>query len=98
MREYNKNRNKTEDSSIKKRMFQRKKTCRFCGDKTILIDFKEIRILKMYVTERGKIIPRRISGNCALHQLEIKRAIKRARSMALLPYTTTSHGFIQTSY
>jgi len=92
-REYN-NKNRNDDSPVRRRMFQRKKTCRFCGDKTILIDYKDVRILKHFVTERGKIIPRRISGNCTIHQLEIKRAIKRARSIALLAYTTTSQGFI----
>lgn len=67
--------------------FQRKKFCRFCADKAEYIDYKEIRILKNYLTERGKILPRRMTGTCAKHQRELKEAIKRSRSIALLAYT-----------
>ena len=67
---------------------RRKKVCQFCADKTEVIDFKDVDKLKKYVTERGKILPRRISGNCAKHQRALTVAIKRARVMALLPYTT----------
>lgn len=69
----------------KKRSFQRRKVCRFCADKTIVIDYKEPRTLRYFISERGKIIPRRISGNCSKHQREISEAIKRARNIALLP-------------
>lgn len=66
----------------------KKKVCSFCMDKAEAIDYKDIAKLKKYVTERGKILPRRISGNCAKHQRELTIAIKRARNVALLPYTT----------
>ena len=68
------------------RGFGRKKVCRFCADRATTVDFKDQSTLKYFVTERGKIIPRRISGNCALHQRDVARAIKRARGVALLPY------------
>ena len=66
----------------------KKKVCAFCVDKAETIDYKDVAKLKKYVTERGKILPRRISGNCAKHQRALTVAIKRARVMALLPYTT----------
>ncbi len=69
----------------KKRTFQRRKVCRFCADKQITIDYKDPRTLRSFISERGKIVPRRISGNCAKHQREITEAIKRARNIALLP-------------
>ncbi|ACH39767.1 MULTISPECIES: 30S ribosomal protein S18 [Geobacteraceae] len=69
----------------KKRPFQRRKVCRFCADKQVTIDYKDPRTLRYFVSERGKIIPRRISGNCSKHQREITEAIKRARNIALLP-------------
>lgn len=65
----------------------RKKVCVFCVDKVEDIDYKEIGRIRKFVTERGKILPRRISGNCAKHQRQLTMAIKRARSIALLPYT-----------
>ena len=68
------------------RGFGRKKVCRFCAEKNAKVDFKDQATLKYFVTERGKIIPRRISGNCAKHQREVAIAIKRARGLALLPY------------
>ncbi len=69
----------------KKRTFQRRKVCRFCADKQITIDYKDPRTLRSFISERGKIVPRRISGNCAKHQREITEAINRARNIALLP-------------
>ncbi|HIU26295.1 MAG TPA: 30S ribosomal protein S18 [Candidatus Copromorpha excrementigallinarum] len=66
---------------------RRRKVCQFCTDKTETIDYKDVEKLKKYVTERGKILPKRITGTCALHQREVTRAIKRARIVALLPYT-----------
>lgn len=66
----------------------RKRVCGFCIDKVESIDFKEGGKLRKFVTERGKILPRRISGNCAKHQRQLTVAIKRARHMALLPFTT----------
>lgn len=64
----------------------RKKSCRFCGDDAPTIDYKDARLLRSYITERGKIVPRRISGTCAKHQRQLATAIKRARTIALLPY------------
>ncbi len=65
----------------------RKKVCAFCVDKVAEIDYKDIARLRKYITERGKILPRRISGNCAKHQRQLTVSIKRARHIALLPYT-----------
>ena len=65
----------------------RKRVCSFCIDKVMEIDYKDTARLRKYVTERGKILPRRISGNCAKHQRSLTEAIKRARVVALLPYT-----------
>ena len=67
----------------------RRKVCRFCADKTQTVDYKDPGTLKYFITERGKIIPRRISGNCARHQRQMDTAIKRARLLALLPFTVT---------
>ena len=69
---------------------KRRKMCRLCGDSIEKIDFKDIELLRTFTTERGKIIPRRISGNCAKHQRQITFAIKRARNIALLPFTRKS--------
>jgi len=65
----------------------RRKVCSFCVDKVERVDYKEVGRLRRYLTERGKILPRRISGNCARHQRQMTRAIKRARMMVLLPYS-----------
>lgn len=70
----------------KKRIFHRRKVCRFCADTSLVISYKDPRALKYFITERGKIIPRRISGSCAKHQRELTHAIQRARTIALLPY------------
>jgi small subunit ribosomal protein S18 len=70
-----------------RRGFGRRKVCRFCADKNLKVDHKDQGQLKYFLTERGKIIPRRISGNCAKHQREVATAIKRARIIAMLPYT-----------
>ncbi|NLY55370.1 MAG: 30S ribosomal protein S18 [Firmicutes bacterium] len=66
---------------------RRKRVCSFCTDKIEHIDYKDVSRLRRYLTERGKILPRRISGNCAKHQRQMTVAIKRARQVALLPYT-----------
>jgi len=66
---------------------RRKKVCAFCVEKIPYVDYKEAGRLRRYLTERGKILPRRINGNCARHQRQMTRAIKRARIMALLPFT-----------
>jgi small subunit ribosomal protein S18 len=65
----------------------RKRVCSFCVDKVESIDYKETGRLRKYITERGKILPRRISGNCAKHQRQLTIAIKRARNVALLPFS-----------
>ena len=65
----------------------RRKVCSFCVDKADHIDYKDVAKLRRFVTERGKILPRRISGNCAKHQRQVTVAIKRARNIALLPFT-----------
>ena len=70
----------------KKRIYHRRKVCRFCADTSMVINYKDPKSLKYFLTERGKIIPRRISGSCAKHQRELTHAIKRARTIALLPY------------
>jgi small subunit ribosomal protein S18 len=73
------------------RGFGRRKVCRYCADKNLKVDYKNAADLKYFVTERGKIVPRRISGNCARHQREVATAIKRGRNVALLPYTVMAH-------
>lgn len=70
------------------RRMHRRKVCRFCIEKVDLIDFKDVKLLQNYIPERGKILPRRISGSCATHQRMLAEAIKRARNIALLPYAT----------
>ena len=67
---------------------RRRKVCIFCADKVAFIDYKDSGKLRKFISERGKILPRRISGTCAVHQRELNTAIKRARNMALLPFVT----------
>ncbi|MCK4436843.1 30S ribosomal protein S18 [bacterium] len=69
-----------------KKFIRRKRPCKFCQGKVKEIDFKVVSQLQNYITERGKILPRRISGNCAKHQRQLTKAIKRARQLALLPF------------
>jgi len=71
---------------LQQRRFQRRKFCRFCAEKTEFIDYKDIKILRNYLTERGKVLPRRMTGTCAKHQRELTESIKRARSIALLTF------------
>ncbi len=77
------------DKRKKKKIYHRRKVCRFCADTSLVIDYKDAKNLRYFITERGKIIPRRISGTCAKHQRALMRAIKRARTIALLPYVGT---------
>ena len=72
-------------AAIKKR-FQKKKVCRFCVDK-IDIDYKDAKLLRQFITERGKIMPRRLTGTCAKHQRNLAAAVKTARIIALVPFT-----------
>jgi small subunit ribosomal protein S18 len=72
-----------------RRGFGRRKVCRFCAEPNTPIDYKDPQLLKYFITDRGKIVPRRISGNCARHQRQVALAIKRARLIALMPFTVT---------
>jgi small subunit ribosomal protein S18 len=69
-----------------KRFTHRRKFCRFCADKTEFIDYKDTKTLKGYITDRGKILPRRMTGTCAQHQRELTTSIKRARNISLLSF------------
>lgn len=75
-----------------RKLFSRKKVCRFCADKDMSIDYKDPKTLRNFVSERGKIIPRRIIGTCATHQRQLCSAIKKARQVALLPYSGSTQG------
>lgn len=68
------------------RRFQRRKFCKFCSNKVAFIDYKDVKTLRYYLTERGKIVAARMTGTCAKHQRELTRAIKRARNIALVSY------------
>ena len=72
----------------KKFFYRRKRVCKFCVEKIEYIDFKDVKTLQQFIPERGKILPRRISGTCALHQRKLQNAIKRARIAAMLPFAT----------
>lgn len=72
----------------KKPFFRRRKVCRLCADKIDTVDYKDVRFLQQFLVERSKILPRRISGACAKHQRIVSQAIKRARHLALLSYTS----------
>src|SRR5438045_6446174 len=72
----------------KKFFYRRKRVCKFCVEKIEYIDFKDVKTLQQFIPERGKILPRRISGTCALHQRKLQSAIKRARIAAMLPFAT----------
>ncbi len=71
---------------VERKRFVRKKSCKFCAEKVESMDFRDTARLSKFASERGKILPRRISGNCAKHQRQLARAVKRARSIALMPY------------
>ena len=78
---------KSKGRSFRKFVFRRRKVCKFCAEHIDFIDYKDYKTLGGYVKERGKILPRRISGTCATHQRKLTTAIKRARILALLPFT-----------
>jgi small subunit ribosomal protein S18 len=80
---------KDQKTRRKRRIFHRRKVCRFCADTSLEISYKDPKSLRYFITERGKIIPRRLSGCCAKHQRTLTHAIKRARTIALLPYVGT---------
>jgi small subunit ribosomal protein S18 len=73
-------------ATLQPKRFQRRKFCRFCSEKIEFIDYKNIKVLRSYLTERGKVLPRRMTGTCAKHQRELSESIMRARSIALLAF------------
>jgi small subunit ribosomal protein S18 len=75
------------DAAQRRPMFRRRKVCKFCADKIDDINYKDTKLLMPFVPERAKILPRRISGTCAMHQRKLRTAIMRARQLALIPYT-----------
>lgn len=83
---FNKSENRDAAPMKRRPMRRRRKVCVFCSDKNQGIDYKDVNLLRKYISERGKILPRRITGNCAKHQRELTVAIKRARQIALIPY------------
>ncbi|MCR4837382.1 MAG: 30S ribosomal protein S18 [Eubacterium sp.] len=83
---YNKTEQKDAAPMRRRPMRRRKKVCVFCADTTQVIDYKDANLLRKYISERGKILPRRITGNCAKHQRALTVAVKRARQIALIPY------------
>lgn len=78
--------NKKKEEALQQRRFQRRKFCRFCAEKVEYIDYKDVRTLRGFLTERGKILPRRMTGVCAGHQRLLTEAIKRARHIAILSF------------
>lgn len=89
-RRYNRDRDGGSDRRYDRRPRRggrRRKVCNFCVDKATSVDYKDVAKLSKYITERGKILPRRVTGNCAKHQRQVTEAIKRARNVALMPYT-----------
>ena len=83
------NASRSRGPGARKKVYHRRKVCRFCADSKLEINYKDIRSLKFFITERGKIMPSRISGTCAKHQRKLTHAIQRARTIALLPYVGT---------
>lgn len=74
---------------FKRRGGGRRRVCRFCADPALELDYKDAQSLRYFITDRGKLVPRRISGNCAKHQRKLTNAVKRARNIALMPFTVT---------
>ena len=87
----NRERSDDDKGGQRRRPMFRRKVCRFCADKSLKIDYKDLRTITQFVTERGKMTPSRITGNCARHQRLLTTAVKRARSVALLPFTTANN-------
>ncbi|MFQ5667261.1 MAG: 30S ribosomal protein S18 [Candidatus Binatia bacterium] len=83
-------RGSSRDRPFRRRGPVRRKVCRFCVDKESHVDYKDVRALSSFITERGKVVPSRITGNCAKHQRALTTAIKRARAIALLPFSAVS--------
>lgn len=94
MREFKDKRDKKEKGEKgkggpKRKLVTRRKTCRLCADQNIQIDYKDSRLLQQFISERGRMVPRRVSGNCSMHQRDVCLAIKRARILAFVPFTAT---------
>lgn len=87
MRRFSRESRQEKGVALQQRRFQRRKFCRFCSEKVEYIDYKNIKMLRNYLTERGKVFPRRMTGTCAKHQRELSEAIKRARSIALIAFS-----------
>ena len=77
------------DGDEKGRRFGRRKACRFCTDQDFVMDYKDFRMMQSFVSEHGRLVPRRISGTCAMHQRKLTSAVKRARNLALVGYVST---------
>jgi len=77
------------DQKSSRRRTLRRRACKFCTDEKLVIDYKNAALLKYFITDRGKLVPRRLTGNCAKHQRAIARAIARARMIALMPFAVT---------
>ena len=75
-------------SGPRRQYFRRRKVCKFCDEKIDFVDYKDVRLVAQFVSERGKILPRRLTGTCSMHQREVTAAIKRARNIALLPFAS----------
>ena len=96
MRTFDNRRDKKDPKDLKtkkKKLFFRKKICRFCADRSLAVDYKEQPSLKPFVTERGKIIPGRITGNCRKHQRQVTLAVKRSRTLGIMPFTAPEARF-----
>jgi small subunit ribosomal protein S18 len=78
-----------EGDGAKRKSLGRRRSCKFCADTNIHIDYKDASLLKYFITDRGKLVPRRLSGNCAKHQRAIATAVNRARMIALMPFSVT---------
>ena len=85
-KKFNNRNNNNDDDNMPRQRKIKKKVCAYCADKTLVIDYKDADKLKRFVSEKGKILPRRVTGLCAKHQREVTLAIKRARQIALLPF------------
>ena len=86
-KKFNNNRRNNDDDSMPRVRRIKKKVCMYCADKNLVIDYKDADVLKKFISEKGKILPRRVTGLCAKHQREATLAVKRARQIALLPFT-----------
>ncbi len=85
-KKFNRNNNNNDDDAMPRQRKIKKKVCMYCADKNLVIDYKDVDKLKKFVSEKGKILPRRVTGLCAKHQREVTVAVKRARQIALLPF------------